>query len=238
MRDFRKIKTLEDFKMLDSPEPVSNLLIKPINETDIPDEVRILRMLIRPKYGKFWLPWEMKWIEKSVENAFNFDREMTGIKNSWCYVTARRGIADYEKDDEWHFDGASFRTDTIPERNYVWVDKYPIQFRAGRLDFWPSFDPTIHDLNKYAAGKDGVRTQVQYASVGWNLITPFCLHRRDPRSNGKFRTMVRITFTDIEIRDKNNTQNPLVPTESFGRDPVRTYRDTLAEWPNGREVAY
>ncbi len=44
------------------------------------------------------------------------------------------------------------------------------------------------------------------------------------------RTFVRVCFTDIEARDINNTQNPVLPAYAFERNPVKTFRNNLKNY--------
>lgn len=216
---------MKDYSSLDAPELLAYQPIVPEIE-----DLRILRMLVRPKYGALYIPEILKPLQLVITQMIDWDKYRTGIEHSWCYVTVRNGICNYETDDEWHFDGASFRTDIIPERNYVWVSHYPFQYKTGKVQ-WPSdFDPNKHNLFTFAAralSAEPVRTALPKS---WYLISPFVLHRRDPASQGKRRTFIRISFPDIEGRDINNTENPLLPTPFFGRDPVNSFRNKLRNY--------
>lgn len=225
MRNFKKLKTLGDYSILDAPKAIH------IGNVKLPSfEQSILRMLVRPKYGNWFIPSKLNWLKRNIYNAARFDERMTEIKHSFCYVTVRHGKLFSETDDEWHFDGSSFRTDLIPERNYIWVSDFPTEYKMGRLEFPKDFDPIKHNLFKFAdAITNGSKIRAT-KSKRWYLLTPFCLHRR-PKINGDiFRTFIRICFTDIEGRDINNTLNPLLETDAYGRDPVRTFRDRLLDY--------
>jgi hypothetical protein len=221
-RDYQKLKTLGDFRQLDPPTEI-NLVSPPPCPYD---SQMILRMLVRPKYGVWRIPAELKWLEETIVTLAMLDRTITGIKDSWCYVTVRHGPVSTKTDDEWHFDGASFRTTLIPERNYIWVDHTPMQYKVGEVVFPPDFDPCRHNLFPYASSAlEGQPIQTGEAKR-WYLINPFCLHRRDPSATGQ-RTFIRISFPDIEGRDISNTSNSLLDTPAWGRDPVRDFRDNL-----------
>jgi hypothetical protein len=228
LRDFQKIKEMVDFSQLDAPHMVS--APSPNLET-APKEQMILRMLVRPKYGALRIPAELEWLRETILSFIELDREITGIADSWCYVTVRRGPVTSVTDDEWHFDGASFRTDIIPERNYVWVDKVGPQYKTGQIDWPVDFDPNKHNLFSYAekALKDEPIQRMKERC--WGLMSPFVFHRRDPATNGMSdRTFIRISFPDIEGRDINNSHNPLLPTPFFGRNPVRSFRNRLRNY--------
>ena len=219
-RDFKKLKSLEDYSTLDAPE----LLWR--ERINAPDDCMILRMLVRPKYGEWYIPKELNWLASTIKALSAIDRARTKIRDSWCYVTVRSGPAE-DTADVWHFDGGSLRTELIPERNYVWVSDWGFQYKTGNISFPDNFDPVKHDMFSYVEHelRDSpvMGTQAGY----WYLVTPFCFHRRNPESNNKQRVFIRISFVDIEIRDINCTQNPLIKTEAFGRDPVKSFRDNL-----------
>jgi hypothetical protein len=230
LRDFQKIKSMDDFRKTDPP-----ILVDGISQPTLPPlhSQMILRMLVRPKYGDFRIPSELSWLESQIREAAALDAQLTGIKDSWCYVTVRHGPTVSKTDDEWHFDGASFRTGLIPERNYIWVNHTGPQYKTGEIEWPEDFDPTKHNLFTYAS-RALSDADIQTAPSGkWMIMTPFCLHRRDPATNGTYRTFLRISFPDIEGRDINNTHNHLLPTPFFGRDPVKDFRNHLKDYSNG-----
>lgn len=223
MIDFTKLKSIDDF----------NELLPPI---EIPydchpvcpyDEQMILRMLVRPKYSnEFFIPPVLSWLAPTIKNFYHYDTAITSIHHKWAYVTVRHGI-EKEPDTEWHLDGGSLRVELIPERNYIWVSDDGIEYKTGNVIFHDGFDPVKQNLFKYML--DNIRDEKDFIAPGkkWNLIHPFVFHRKSPTVVGTHRTFVRITFPDIEIRDVNCTQNPLLPTNAFGRDPVKSFRDRL-----------
>ena len=227
MRNFQKIKEIQDYNQLDAPE-----LVSVVNKPDIAnhEELMVLRMLVRPKYGKFIIPESLKFLEETILELSAIDVLRTGIEESWCYVTIRHGEVKSETDDEWHFDGSSFRTDIIPERNYIWVDNNPTEYKEGNLSIPEDFDPINHNLFTFAEHqlKDN---EIKTCEVDkWYLLSPFCLHRRPDIADGTKRTFYRICFTDIEGRDINNTPNPLLHTEFYGRNPVQSFRNKLKDY--------
>lgn len=187
-------------------------------------------MLIRPKYGQFKIPPQLDWLRTTIHKLSVIDQQTTGILQSWCYVTVRRCIADFVTDAEWHYDGASFRTDLIPERNYVWVSHTGTEYKSGAVKFPSDFDPTKNDLFTYAIKYLKETPSKNMEPRMWYRIDPFLLHRRPPITNNQPRTFIRISFPDIEGRDINNTPNPLLATPFHGRDPVKSFRDNLQEY--------
>lgn len=227
MRNFQKLKTIEDYKVLDAPE----FVCKDYGISVPFEEQMILRMLVRPKYGDWYIPKSLQYLCDTIGDMADYDFKRTGIKDSWCYVTVRHGKITSKTDDEWHFDGASFRTDIIPERNYVWVNNHPTEYKVGTLAIPADFDPIQHNLFTFAAHQLRDSEVRRTAHCTWYLLSPFCLHRR-PKINNEdvFRTFIRICFTDIEGRDINNTTNPLLPTPFYGRNPVETFRNKLKDY--------
>jgi len=196
----------------------------------------ILRMLVRPKCGEFKIPEELYWLRRSIKQIAIYDYLLSGIKHRWCYVTVRHGPLCSETDDEWHFDGASFRTDIILERNYIWTNHTPPEYKLGSLKFPNDFDPVKHNLFSFAKEQtkyDIIRTAQEKT---WLLMKPFCFHRRQGIKRGTKRTFIRISFPDIEVRDKNNTPNPLLSTPAFNRDPVKSFRNTLKEYYEEKRI--
>lgn len=225
-RNYQKIKSLEDYKNLDSP---GVLFSHDIFHLCPYSEQMILRMLVRPKYGDFKIPEQLSYLSETIRKVAAYDAELTGIKDSWCYVTVRHGPVISKTDDEWHFDGASFRTDIIPERNYIWVSDIPTEYRGGGLNFPSDFDPNKHDLFSFADARADKNIE-NILPRTWYLINPFCLHRRPKIDESVTRTFFRISFPDIEGRDVMNTENPLLPTPFFGRNPVASFRNKLAKY--------
>lgn len=228
MRDFQKLKSLDDFEVLDTPK---SLEFEPISPADCPYEKQmILRMLIKGKYNKLMaFPRELDWLESQIISIKTYDEILTGIDDSWIYVTVRHGPLCWETDDEWHFDGASLRTELIPERNYIFTSAPGFEYMEGTVVFRSDFDPVKHNLFQYVKSAAVAQTRTAEPDT-WYLVTPFVFHRRPEMPAGTPRTFVRITFPDIEIRDVNNTINPHFPTRSFGRDPVKSFRDGLARY--------
>jgi len=231
-RNLQKIKTLSDFSKVDEPGVI---LASQPNNFPSSDQM-ILRMLVRPKYGSWKIPPELSWLRKNILEIASIDKKITGIKDSWCYVTVRHGPVSSVTDDEWHFDGASFRTDIIPERNYVWVSKMGPQYKLGNINWPDDFDPVRHNLFSFAEKSLQDSPVLSSPEKAWMLMTPFCFHRRNPLTSGMTqRTFIRISFPDIEGRDINNTHNSLLPTPFFGRDPVNSFRNNLQKYGEQHE---
>lgn len=226
MRDFRNLKKISDYEMLDIPESV----ICPHPAIPVENEFYILRMLVRPKYGDFRIPESLGFLSDTIRLLSQYDRERTGIYDSWCYVTIRHGEVSSKTDDDFHFDGASFRTDIIPERNYVWVNHTGTEYKTGELKFPSDFNPLLHNIFTFVENRLKDKPIERMDAKQWYMLSPFCLHRRPKITNGVKRTFYRICFSDIEGRDINNTNNPLIPTPFYGRNPVDSFRNKLLDY--------
>lgn len=227
MREFKKLKELSDYGTLDAPEKVSLGLDAPIPQEK---NLYVLRMLVRAKYGVFKIPEQLQFLNDQIKILSMYDQIRTGIQDSWCYITIRHGKVVSETDDDFHFDGSSFRTDIIPERNYIWVNHSPTEYKTGKLTFPKDFDPIKHNLFTFAEHQLKNSPIKQCSSLKWYLLSPFCLHRRPKILFDTSRTFYRICFTDIEGRDINNTPNPILPTPFYGRDPVQSFRNKLVDY--------
>ena len=225
-RNYQALKTLADYSVLDAPIRI------PVAQPPSPPRhtMYILRMLVRAKYGTMKIPRGLWWLNSTINRLADFDANYTGIGASWCYVTIRHGIPRSVTDDEWHFDGSSFRVEIIPERNYVSVNHTPTEYKVGRLNIPDDFDPLKHNLFRFAAAQLIDAPTLTTQPNQWYLLNPFCLHRRPPVVPPVSRTFIRICFTDIEGRDINNTPNSRLSTPAFGRDPVKSFRDKLTDY--------
>lgn len=187
------------------------------------------------KYGEFKIPKSLDFLKEIILQLANYDALRTGIEHSWCYITIRHGSIQSVTDDEWHFDGSSFRTDIIPERNYILVDgRHTTEYKIGNLHIPDDFDPIKHNLFTFASKQLYGNPIYSISPNRWYLLSPFVLHRRPPIKEDVVRTFYRICFSDIEGRDINNTPNPLLPTPFFGRNPVQSFRNKLVDYPSNK----
>lgn len=227
MRDYQKLVTLQDFEVLDAPMQLNEHAPR-----SFPDSNQmILRMLVRPKYGPFAIPDCLTWLAQSIAFMRCHDAAISDITQSWCYVTVRHGPVVSKNDDEWHFDGASFRVESIPDRNYIWSDHSPTEFKTGTVKFPDDFDPLRHNIFPFVAEQVKNEPVQTVEANKWHMLNAFCLHRRPQMESTEMRTFIRISFTETEIRDTNNTPNPLLVTPSYGRDPVKLFRNKLITYP-------
>jgi hypothetical protein len=183
----------------------------------------ILRMPIMVDGENYKIPYELFWLTEAITDAIEYQRDVIGIKHTFCYVTVRHGIVASATDDEWHVDGFSTKISHIPEQNYIICDHTPTEYVTGAVKFSDRFDSNKHNVNEYleSAFED---TEVHIQSIPPNVMTvmdPYILHRRPHCTAGVMRTFARISFVPIEINDINNTQNPELP-RTYTNDGVKT----------------
>lgn len=200
----------------------------------IPDERQyILRMLIRRPFQDFKIPSEISWINPLVEAAQNYQQSTVGIIHPYCYITIRSGHVESVTDDEWHTDGFSLNITHLPEQNYCWSNVFPTEFVTIPIQFPKDFSPFKHNVHQYIQDFLNVRGHVINTARDNSLycFDPYVIHRRPQIPSGIKRAFVRVSFTPIEIVDDNNTQNPLLPVPNYGRDAVKSFRNSLERYP-------
>lgn len=227
MRNYKKIKSLGDYLVLDEP-----MKVYVPNPSNFPQESQfILRMLLQPKYcNGLYIPSEVNWLSDIIKQISFFDQVFTGIEDNWVYITVRHGDAAEFNDNQWHFDGASFKTETIPERDYIWCSHSPTEYKTGDITLPSDFDPIKHNIFNFVADELRDEPIKTIESKQWYLLNPFCFHRCPRIVKGISRTFIRVSFIDVELRDSNNTQNPFLPTDAYGRDAVKTFRNLLSNY--------
>lgn len=86
-----------------------------------------------------------------------------------------------------------------------------------------------HNLHDYIQENiDPDKTRSTFSGHVYAL-DPYVIHRRPPETAGSRRCFVRLSYTPIEIADRNNTIKPLLPT-NYERDGVTEFRDTLKRY--------
>lgn len=214
---------LNQYSQVNKPDKVQKIKL------EIPQESQmILRMLIRTPYDEYQLPKEVEWMVDLFFWAHQSQKNI-GVNQPFVYLTIRHGIANFEKDDEWHVDGFSTNVTHLPEQNYVWVDKIPTEYVEQSFDFPKDFDPRSHNIHWFLEEKvrnENIRTcdpETVYC------FDPYVVHRRPKITQGMLRTFIRITYCPMEINDVNNTINPLIET-NYKRDGVKSFRNKLVKY--------
>ncbi len=223
---FTNILNLEQFRKQNGPTLVSGCRVSPPASAQY-----VLRMLVRAPHHDYWLPDEMCWLSPLLVAARAHQETVVGVRHPYCYVTVRHGDINFSHNDtEWHLDGFSMRYHHLPEANYLWLrSKHPTQFRLQGVDVPEDFDPLRHNIHKLLARRCEGGQTFSLRSQKLFMIDPYVLHRRPPESSGEWRTFVRISFTPIEINDRNNTPNPRIPTPHYVLDG-RAHYESLADY--------
>jgi len=204
------------------PELVRDLVLLPPSR-----EQHILRMLIRRPYDGLRIPHELQWVLPLLGAAESRQAEIA--RHPFLYLTVRSGVVASTGDDEWHVDGFSMQYDHLPEQNYTWTDSVGTEYYDGSCEIPDDFDPLRHNLHRY------IQTQINPAMICRTtpfhayVMDPYVIHRRPPETAGERRCFARLSYTPIEIADRNNTPNPLLPT-NYTRDGVKHFRDTLVRY--------
>lgn len=214
---------LNQYSQVNKPDKIRKV------KFDLPQESQmILRMLIKNPYDNYQLPKEVDWMDDLLFWTHKSQKNI-GINQPFVYLTIRHGIANFEKDDEWHADGFSTNVTHLPEQNYVWVNKIPTEYVEQSFDFPKDFDPRIHNIHWFL--EERVRNENIRICDPETIycFDPYVVHRRPKVTQGIFRTFIRITYCPMEINDANNTINPLIET-NYKRDGVKSFRDKLAKY--------
>lgn len=194
------------------------------------EEQYVLRVLVKAPHTQWCIPEDLRWLGVLVDKALAYQSKRIGVRHPYCYITVRHGSRPVETGERWHVDGFSMRYHHLPEANYVWVvSEHPTQFVQNPVVFPEDFDPLKHSVHKFLARRAEGKPVYQVRSGHLYLFDPYVLHRRPAESSGEFRTFVRISFTPIEINDRNNTPNPAIPTPHYVLDG-RAFYESLEDY--------
>jgi hypothetical protein len=200
----------------------------------------VLRMLIQEPFSGFQIPEELEWTRSLVELSARHQEEFLKVRQPFCYITVRHGLVESVRDEEWHVDGFSMNITHLPEQNYVATSCYPTEYFEGPFPIPSDFDPFRHNIHTLFQSqikekeralrevKPRFKPRTLKSGSLW-AIDPYIVHRRPKVPVGVVRTFVRVSFTPIEISDKNNTQNYLIP-RNYQRDGVKDFRDKLIDY--------
>ena len=212
---------LDQYSRVNSPERIGGL------DLETPDDRQyILRMFIKEPFGDFEIPPELSWLVPVIKEAVEH-QDSIGVRQPFCHVTVRHGEVTSEKDNEWHVDGFSMNVTHLPEQNYIWVNTHPTEYVERAFNIPDDFDPSRHNIHllfQDMMGDEDVKTLDEETLY---CLDPYVVHRRPQVPTGIERTFVRISFCPMEIKDVNNTQNPLMPR----RNGVEEFREELERYP-------
>ena len=200
-------------------------------ELELPEkEQHLLRLLVEEPYSGLKVPEEFQWTMPIFKEA-KLSQKRIGVKHPFVYMTIRHGIVKSEGDDVWHTDGFSMRFTHVPEQNYIWANHTPTEFVIKPIKIPSDFNSNFNNLHLFlqdTLSDDDIIFTAREGVV--YVIDPYVIHRRPKSTFGKQRTFVRVSFTPIEIVDKNNAVNPEIPRH-YTRDGVTEFRDKLFRYP-------
>lgn len=222
---FSKILNLEQYSRLNEPLRVGNPLLNPPQE-----EQRILRMLVNSPYSGFKIPEYLSWTLPIIKMAEEYQLNTIKIKHPFTYVTVRHGIVNTKTDCHWHADGFSLRYNHLPEANYLVTTNVGPEVANQTFDFPDDFDPLKHNVHLFFTKMIEENNIRQLDADSLYFLDPYVVHRRPPSTFGMFRTAVRVSFIPIEIPDVNNTRNPLIETNHYTVDGIKSWRDNLKDY--------
>lgn len=170
------------------------------------DSMYILRMPI--KYNGCWkIPTELLFLESFIKRcrSYVFDHLNDSVYN-YMYLTVRHGPQLDQLTDVWHVDGFQGNPTERhrPEVSFLWTDKSPTEWAIQSFDVPESFDPTKHNFFNIIDPQVKVIRQTPMGHI--IMFNPYMVHRK-AKSVGP-RTMIRLTFSPVEIKDPNFTHNP------------------------------
>jgi len=191
----------------------------------------ILRMLIKQPFGDFQFPTGCAWLKSFVEKCYQYQKNVVKIKHPFCYLTVRHGVVESINDDEWHVDGFSLNINHLPEQNYCWSNVYPTEYVQRTFEIPADFDPSIYNIHLYFQDRiDGFEFIKRMRNNMIYCFDPYIVHRRPKIPNNVVRTFIRLSFCPIEIRDDNNTPNPLIELPKYNRDGIKDFRQNLIKY--------
>lgn len=169
------------------------------------EELYVLRMPI--KFEGVWkIPEELWFLELFIRECNSYQNNFGITKSPFVYITIRHGEQRDQLTDVWHVDGFQGKPAErhIPEVSYIWTDKSSTEWAVQSFDIPKDFDPTKHNFFNV------ITPQV---NESWDsplnhvmLFNPYMVHRKKKYVGP--RSMVRLTFSPVEIKDANYTPNP------------------------------
>ena len=189
------------------------------------DDIFVLRLLIKQPGSNFMLPKKLEFLAQAIKNCAAYQMEhFPDFANRFVYLTVRSGtVREGQKDDELHVDGFQGISVPrhIPEQNYLWASNNPTLFSLQPY-FVENIDPSRHNIHNYFESNTNKSMLMSGVDKGLYAIDPYHIHARPsgviarPR-----RSMFRLCFSPVEIRDDNNFVNKYLPRGPYGRSDIR-----------------
>lgn len=188
------------------------------------EPVYALRLLIRqPDDTLFHLPTRLGFLQNYIQHCTAYQTQyFPDTAARFVYLTVRSGPVISSRDDEMHVDGFQGVSVPrhIPEQNYLWASSHATLYSV-QAYFVDDLDPARHNLHEYLERVTDRSRLIASTARHIYLIDPYHPHARPALPASISRTVVRLTFSPVEIRDDSNTLNPRLPRGPYNRDDVR-----------------
>jgi len=170
-------------------------------------DVYVLRMPIRHRYA--WaIPQNLGWLTDFFVAANNYQLSAFGTHQyPYVYLTIRHGEQKEYGTDVWHTDGfqGGLKSRHIGEISYIWTSDGETEWSTQGLTVPADFNPALHNFFCLLKPEE-ITATVKSKPAHMYCFDAYSVHRKcAPPGN---RTMIRLTFSNVEIKDPNYTVNP------------------------------
>ena len=177
------------------------------------DGLRTLRCPIKQTgTPSVWLPTELTPLLPLVRHVLELERHANPRFEAFCaHITFERTkVAEgaTQRVPGWHVDG--YQGVRVPrhqiEHSYLWADHAATEFCLQPF-FVSHLDPARHNVfDELVQQAKEVNAFQGFPNIVY-LIDPYLVHRSPGMRQTGWRSFVRITFTESELEDSNNTVN-------------------------------
>lgn len=215
----------EHFMYAAPPVDVGKLLV----DTTELEGLRVLRCPIKAAGSEeLIVPAELQRLEPLIRYILELELHVNPkFVDFWCHVSFERTQVQAQASQRvpgWHVDG--FQGVRVPrhqiEHSYLWADVAPTEFCIQPF-FITHLDAGRHNIFDELMSQ--ARSDNTYAGLPGHvyLIDPYVVHRSPVVEQAGCRSFFRMTFTETELEDTNNTRNLslAMPQEYAPRIDVR-----------------
>ncbi len=197
-----------------------------LGATDLqpPEEpLYVLRLLIKQPDSQFIISEKLLFAKDLIASCAAYQKQhFPDYENRFVYLTVRSGEVRTSRDDEFHVDGFQGLSVPrhIPEQNYLWASAYPTIFSLQPY-FVERLHPMQHNVHAFFDQHTDRSNLYKGVDNGLYIIDPYHVHARQTLPAGVRRTVLRLTFSPVEIRDDTNMVNKWLPRGPYNRDDIR-----------------
>lgn len=203
-------------------------------DIEFPAETQyVLRLLIKEPGSAFVVPKKLGGLADFIKASARYQKaHFPDFEDRFAYLTVRSGEVKSKNDDVLHVDGFQGISVPrhIPEQNYIWASSHPAIYSMQPY-FVEDIDPGQHNIHKYFEKNTPPQALYSGMEKGVYIIDPYHVHMRPPVPEGTRRSMVRLDFSPVEIRDDTCMVNIWLPRGPYNRDDIRN-RLTEYEGPS------